>query len=387
MKARASYREPVSTIPWIPWSTALSVAIALPACSDPSRDDGLGLSAGQGVTGEETGEPAATDESSGSEPADSTAGGTKLDVGGTGVGPMLEACVAVDLLFVIDNSPSMAQYQQGLAQAFPGFVDGIYDNLPEGVDIHVGVTTTSFSDDIGRSCDLGCLWYGNDCGTAAEFGCGRQECYADASATGNGTRGRLFSWDGRSYFETNTANDEREALEQWFTGAATAVGEMGNNYEFSAAAASWAVGPPAADTNVGFLRDEGAVLFIFFLTDQWDESIDSLASYVSTVEQAKAGCNQSLEEGSCVVASGLLNPCTVPDAFGGGASAGFGDWDQGGYGPDDLPGDMLWQFMASFTPQPVWGSILEPANYAAVIGDALAEVIVQTCENIPPPAG
>lgn len=366
--------------------TGVAVALgtsAFLACGDPPREDPFGTAAdGTG------GGPTAQESSSGDEPVEDVTGAEgKLDVGGTGVGPMLEACVAVDLLFVIDNSPSMAQYQQGLAEAFPGFVDGIYDNLPPGIDIHVGITTTSFSDDIGRSCDLGCLWYGNDCGTAGEFGCGRQECYGDVAATGNGTRGRLMTWDGRSYFETNTADDERQAVKEWFTGAATAVGEQGNNYEFSAAAASWAVGAPAADTNAGFLRDEGAVLFVFFLTDQWDESVDTLESYVATVEQAKSGCNQSIEEGSCVVTAGLLNPCTVPDGNGGAASSGFGDWDEGGYGPNDLPGDLLWQFMASFTPQPVWGSILEPEAYATVVGDALADVILQTCENIPPPAG
>jgi hypothetical protein len=314
-------------------------------------------------------------------------GGMRLDVGDSGVGPLLENCVAVDLLFVIDNSPSMLPHQQELTEAFPGFVDAIYANLPEGIDIHVGITSTSFSDDIGRSCDIGCMWYSNACGTADEYGCDRQQCYDDAAASGNGFRGRLFEWDGKSYFATNTEDAEEADLQAWFAAAATALGDTGNNYEFSAAAASWAVGAPQAALNSGFLRDESAVLFMFFLTDQWDESVDTLESYVAIVDEAKTECNQSLEEGSCVVTAGLLNPCTVPDSHGGSASSGMGDWDEGGKGPNGDPGDLLWQLMTSFTPQPVWGSILEPESYADVVGQALADVILEKCEEIPPPAG
>ena len=68
-----------------------------------------------------------------------------------------------------------------------------------------------------------------------------------------------------------------------------------------------------------------------------DESFDSL----------EAELESTITDGSCVVTAGLLNPCTVPDASGGSASSGFGDWDQGGYGPDDRPGDLLWQTMAA----------------------------------------
>src|SRR5690606_32219074 len=53
-------------------------------------------------------------------------------------------CTAVDILFVIDNSPSMGPYQEQLAFAFPTFVDAMWSHLQPGTDLHVGITTTSF---------------------------------------------------------------------------------------------------------------------------------------------------------------------------------------------------------------------------------------------------
>src|SRR4051812_9580056 len=46
------------------------------------------------------------------------------------VPPAPVGCEAVDILFVIDNSPSMAPYQEALATAFPGFIDEMWNVLP-----------------------------------------------------------------------------------------------------------------------------------------------------------------------------------------------------------------------------------------------------------------
>ena len=51
-------------------------------------------------------------------------------------------CDFVDLLFVIDNSVSMGGYQQALGLAFPQFADTLAAVLPEGVNLHVGVTSS-----------------------------------------------------------------------------------------------------------------------------------------------------------------------------------------------------------------------------------------------------
>ena len=117
--------------------------LALAAC----QDDGSAFdyatmgatTAGSGDEAEASGGSAGSSESatdseddSGGEGAETGESGPILDVGGTGeTGSNLDSCTAVDLLFVIDNSPSMLEYQQQLNTAFPSFVDAIYDTLDE----------------------------------------------------------------------------------------------------------------------------------------------------------------------------------------------------------------------------------------------------------------
>lgn len=51
-------------------------------------------------------------------------------------------CKNVDLLFVVDNSASMADQQKSLIASFPGFVSGIKTRLANAQSYHVGVVTT-----------------------------------------------------------------------------------------------------------------------------------------------------------------------------------------------------------------------------------------------------
>lgn len=51
-------------------------------------------------------------------------------------------CQKVDILFVIDNSGSMADNQEKLIRNFPGFAQSIEERLGEKVDYHVGVVTS-----------------------------------------------------------------------------------------------------------------------------------------------------------------------------------------------------------------------------------------------------
>jgi hypothetical protein len=53
-----------------------------------------------------------------------------------------EVCGPVDVLFVIDDSISMAAEQENLINSFPGFMAGIEARLVEANDVHVGVVTT-----------------------------------------------------------------------------------------------------------------------------------------------------------------------------------------------------------------------------------------------------
>ncbi len=287
-----------------------------------------------------------TDTTDGSSEEDS-ATTEKLDAGVDQGG-----CKYLDLLFVIDNSDSMAPYQVALAEAFPGFVDGLFAALPPGVDVHVAITTTEFD----RAC--GAHEATQNCQSTATL----EEVEShyvkptDAHDGGNGSQGRLFQWAGRRWFETNSDADPAE-LEAWFSAAATAAGEDGCSFEMPVAGAGWVTHPANAETNEGFLRDERGLFVIFFLTDEPDKSPESKNVYRDMILEAKQGCGGE----ACVFASGLIPACTVEI------------------------NQKLWQFLKAFGDDPPWGDILATDQYAAHFEDALAGAVAQACEDVPIP--
>lgn len=294
-----------------------------------------------GATGIDVGESDSSD--------DGNAGGEapRLDIG---VDENRDGCNYVDLLFVIDNSGSMCDAQQGLAAELPGLVDAIFDTLPGNTDVHVGITTTSFSPG----------------GSHQQVACHAQEGPAEIDAAyvtdsvvaGNGYQGRLYEYDGLSYFAGNTSSaDDRAALMQWFPAAATSVGCEGGAFEFSAAAAAFALDPANAASNAGFLRDEGGVLVLFVLSNEVDQSPEDLAVYRDIVRKSKEGCGGD----ECIVTAGLLAPNCVPAAD-----------------------PMVWRFLNAFGETPAWGDIEDFAGYAEVLSGALAGAIVDTCDAIAP---
>jgi hypothetical protein len=64
-------------------------------------------------------------------------GGTMMDAGEPGL------CPNVDILFVIDNSGSMADKQERLARSFPGFSAAIRERLKGAKTANIGVVATS----------------------------------------------------------------------------------------------------------------------------------------------------------------------------------------------------------------------------------------------------
>lgn len=361
-------------------TTVLVLTVAAGGCNADVRDDAASFGGGDGPLGAtDSGTDGAGAEGSGAastgggsgEAEDDTVGvvdegsedGTKLDVasGETGLpGACVEGddcgCTAVDVLFVVDNSGSMCFYQEQLAEAFPDFVDAMFDALPSGTDLHVGVVTSGFA--LGGShSEVNC--------EAAETPAMIDEFYVrpgEGLVDGNGLQGRLLQWDGQPYFAADTGADaDRAALSEWFSGAATSVGCGVSSFEFNASGAAWALHPDNAGTNAGFVRDEGAVLVMFILSDEVDQSLDveSLDFLHDTVVEAKAGCGGE----SCIVTGGLLSPwCTGVDN----ASA---------------------QFLDSFGDAPTVGSIGDPfstPDYGMVVGDTFAQVVAQTCDEIEP---
>jgi hypothetical protein len=250
----------------------------------------------------------------------------------------------------------MQPYQDALASNFPLFVDAIVASLPAGTDLHVGITNTSFG-----SPQAGGVGGSGDCTNAAVNDQAEADHYPPPSEPNgqNGGQGRLFEWDGMAYFATNTADDPT-ALSQWFTAAATAIGEQGSNWEMVSAGAAFVAHPDNAAANAGFLRDAGAVLVVFVLTDEVDNSPEDSAVYHDMLVDAKAACGGDL----CIVPAGLVPPCVQVTG-----------------------GNVLHQLLYSFDEEPVLGDIGTPENtahYPEVLGDALAQVIAQTCDEIEP---
>jgi len=309
-----------------------------------------GVTTGEDTTAgvDVTGATAVVDESG-------TAAGTgaiKLDVGTPDVTDgEQDYCNFVDVLFVIDNSLSMGDYQAQLALAWPTFVDEMWTNLPAGTDLHVAMTTTSFYD---GSCSEGVF----NCVTTASDGA-IQDHYIPPGMgdTGvNGEQGRLFEWNGQRYFSAVVGEDSGD-LKLWFSQAAVQAGETGCSFEMMSAAAGYALHPANAAVNDGFLRDEGAVLVIIVLTDEPDKSPEGASTYYDMVVDAKAGCGGD----SCVVITGIVDQCI------------------------EGVNNELWQFFNQFSNfvTPV-GDIDSPGDYAQVVGTALAQVIGETCDQIPP---
>jgi hypothetical protein len=186
------------------------------------------------------------------EPADSSSSagdseGPRFDVPVEDV-PVDRPCREVDLLFVIDNSGSMADEQANLIASFPGFIDGIEHTLGPQTSYHVGVVTTDLNLYNDLSCQqIGALTTktGGDMSSASECG-----PYAD---------GARFM----------TTHDD---LADTFACAAQ-VGIDGNGLERPMDALEAALHghpPETAACNDGFLRSD-ALLVLVLITYEEDE--------------------------------------------------------------------------------------------------------------------
>ncbi|MBI3202476.1 MAG: hypothetical protein HYZ29_13120 [Myxococcales bacterium] len=97
---------------------------------------------------------------------------------GGGGGGAAATCTNVDLLFVVDNSGSMADQQQSLIASFDGFVKGIRDKLSGALSYHVGVVST---DDYGGNAP-GCTQIGSLVTRTGGIQSSNQDCGPFASS-------------------------------------------------------------------------------------------------------------------------------------------------------------------------------------------------------------
>ncbi len=305
---------------------------------------------------------------------EATSEGPRFDVGGavgdegggTPCDPSTEkcSCTGVDILFSVDISGSQQSNLQAMRSQFSSFVDVMFDRLPPNVDLHVGITTAA----VGHSAPHGDSGCGFADGLGGKPPPPQQQLYTPPTAAivpGNGMQGRLWEYAGKAFFAVNTSDADREPLKAWFTGAATevvnaAVAKVYGDAELGAAAAAWAFHP--ISQTPGFIRDRGAVT-VLFLTGDADHSyyVEDAKFLHDTVVAAKAGCGGD----KCIIGAGMLNA-----------------------GCDDPMRYAALDFLRSFGKEPIWGKIdwfmSDPEEWKRVLGDALAQVVAETCATIPP---
>ena len=188
----------------------------------------------------------------------------------------------------------------------------------------------------------------------------------------NGAQGRLYTPPGLDpfiAFDTDAPPSGLDAVANWFT-AASAVGTGGSNLEMALAPAAWAFDPANAATNAGFLRDEGAVLVLFFVQDEPDQTPAEAGipqEMIDRIAAAKSQCGGL----DCVVAGGTVN--------------------EGCLG--EVP---LGQFFDALDPAVVntatlplvfYGATPDPDLFLGVLEQNLVEVIAKKCDEIAPPVG
>lgn len=220
-----------------------------------------GLPTGTGSTGAAT---TTTDDG-----ADETAG-PKLDaevatMGDDGINPDDSGCKKVDLLFVIDDSGSMADEQANLVASFPGFISAMQQELAETDGYNIGVVTTDT-----YIYDINC----------SPLSVGNLVTQTGGPDSSNGIC--------TPYVSGGNFMTELDDLPQKF-GCAAQVGTGGDGDERPMEALITALNPPLTDAggcNEGFLRDD-ALLVVVIITDEEDDQ-----------ETEAEACNMTPQPGS-----------------------------------------------------------------------------------------
>ena len=169
----------------------------------------------------------------------------------------------VDILFVIDDSPSMADKQQNLADNFPNFIN-VLNTIQGGLpDVHIGVASSDMgtfgSNDSAPGPSIGQIGNGGCSGTGKN---------GNLQTQGAPVTGAFISdikqMDGSR--QTNYTGNLSDVFKQMATGA----GAGGCGFEQHLAAAKHALNNNPA--NAGFVRQD-AFLALIFIADEDDCSL------------------------------------------------------------------------------------------------------------------
>lgn len=178
-------------------------------------------------------------------------------------------CAQVDLLFVIDNSLSMAFAQDNLRASFPGLLDVLAETLP-ATDVQIMVVDTDGRDDAASddTCDV--------------LGGGRRT---------NGQTGDDCGLPATQRFATGSPDAERAVA------CMSSVGTSGEAREQQADALLAAIAPEQNDIggcNAGFSRP-GAVLVVTMITNTDDDiSAGNPDVWYDAIVQHKGGNEQAV---------------------------------------------------------------------------------------------
>lgn len=298
---------------------------------------------------------------------DTTAGGSDtLGPGGsssdstssdTGTPPPADGC-PIDILFVVENGFLMDVNQVGLTNAIVPFLDDLNTELPEGVDLHVGIARGT-----------GFYTPGNSGGIADFETCipnpdGNFAPPTESSTGVNGQQGRLYEHMGMNFFEFQTGDDPLD-LGIWFHDAMQGALSNSPHPESGTVttAAAYAFHPVNAGTNTGFIRSD-AVLLMFLVSQFTDMTPAEIPvdESIQLVRDAKADCGGD----DCIVTGGVFGQLCYDN-------------------PTSL-NTRLYDFMNGFSKPP--GSITtwnggSAVNYGGdVLGATLAAAVGNTCGEI-----
>lgn len=324
------------TRPRLSLTRLLLAAALLPACSDPSRDSGaFDTDAADPDPSSSTTDVTEDASSSGATTADPT------ESPGSGIDPDGDVgCDAVDFLFVIDNSGSMADEQQQLIDSVPGFVAAIEARLPAGSGTyHIMVTDSDpwvyggcedactesaacEAQSADGSCDCGypCALRGL-CSDIGDYVCGEtqpMECEDVLGAGITHPRGRDASNE-----TCNFASGRRfiASGEPDLSGSFECAARVGTNSSLGekpmeAMIQGLTGSGDVAACNEGFLRDN-AVLVVVIITDEDDngpnaddlegDSAGSPQAWVDALVAAKNG------NGDAIISMALIGDGDTPD--------------------------------------------------------------------------
>jgi len=277
-------------------------------------------------------------------------------------------CEKIDFVFVIDNSSSMADEQQNLVEAVPGFVEAMRTALPSVKSFRVGVIDTDTYPGLGTLEDPlnGCPAETDCTGCDYQLGAflGKPQSAEDPAMTCQFSTTDPFMEGASAAFADEFA-------------CAAIVGTGGNPVEQQASALLAAVDPANSGEgacNAGFMRDDALLVFLM-ITDEEDDHTDEPAPqggssgepqvWFDAIVAAKNGRVSNVVALGLIGGSPRFDDCTALSADGKGAEQTT----------------RLEQFFDMFDTH-FEGSVCTP-NYAGFFTEALEKVSTGCMNFIP----